>query len=100
MDFQTPQNLAMTSQHFINSIESTIVLLCRALAIEQAKPIEDAQEIARIIIQDKINSLLPDKTVDTIKKISEQNNKIIKNRTLEDGEYPTWVYEILKTFGF
>lgn len=89
MTQQNNSNSAITSKHWINHIDSLIVKITMALAIEYGKkPDPDAKEMTRAIIIDKANLLLPDETVDKINSIKmELINEMKKGNKLASDIY-------------
>lgn len=88
-----PNNIG--SQHYINSLETNIIQIARALAVEHQIPVDpDAKEMTRKIIQEKINSLLSEETRVEIKKLRVDLEKKIKSTNMY--EYDRKVYDLLK----
>lgn len=83
----------INSNYFTNQIDSSIVQLTRALAIEHSiLPDPDAKNMARAIIQDHINVLISDETKAGIKKLMMDTVSKIKS----GDEYASRVYELFK----
>jgi hypothetical protein len=79
---QTQQNSTINvgSKHYINQLESIIIQIARALAIEYQLPVDpDSKEMAREIIQAKANSLLKDKDIEELSKFHKEVVNIIKS---------------------
>lgn len=88
MERSTQQNYSkinVTSQNFINYIDSGIVQLTQALAIEhQVKPDPEAKEMTRNIIQQRANFLLSDEKRKEIREVIKQVHNKIRENKLDD----------------
>lgn len=98
-------SMTITSKHFIDKLESSIIQIAKAFAIEYSLPVDpDAKAMTRDVVQRKINQLLLDKEREGVKEVWDETLKIIKNQghnTKWDVEaYARKVYEALKTAGF
>jgi len=86
-------NTCINSKYYINQIDSIIVQLTLALAIEHAiKPDPDAKNISRTIIQDHINVLLSDETKANLKQFINETIKKVKT----GDQYAMKVYDMIK----
>lgn len=95
---QQTSKVAITSQHYINSLDTAIVQLARAFSIEHGVPIDpDAKEMVRRIVQQRANQLLNDKQVEHIKNVNKDNSAAIKLGTSIPSTYN--LYEIINLVG-
>ena len=98
----TPQKVSSTlvdSQYFLNRLDSLIVQLVRAIAVEQElQPDPDAKNVVRVMLQERINILLNDKDRDKIEKVYND----IKDRLRARSEltYIRNIYELIKIAGY
>lgn len=89
----------INSQHYINSLETNIIQVARALAVEHQVPVDpDAKEMTRKIVQEKINSLISAETKQGIRHLKNDIEKKIKSGDVYD--YDRKVYELLKLVRF
>lgn len=87
----------ITSQLFIQEIEKSIIRLTQCLAIEhQIKPDPEAKNIARRMIQSKLNQLLGDDEIDGIKWLIKATKE---NLAHPPDDYAKAVYELIKMMG-
>jgi len=96
MNNSIPQNNSdnvITSKYWIDNIDSLIVRITMALAIEHGiKPDPNAKEMTRAIIQDKLNILLPDET--KIKIINLKNDIISEMK--KGNNLAGTIYQLIK----
>lgn len=97
---QSSSNFRITSKHFIQQIETSIVKLTQCLAIEhQMKPDPDAKNMARRIIQSRLNQLLSDEEVEGIRLLKKDMKEAPKLYTRPVVEMVNAMYEVLKLTG-
>lgn len=92
---RSPSSFSINSKHYIDKIENDIVNLTKTMSIEYQINIEEAKQMARTIVQRKLNSILSEKQNNGINKLNETVKNKIKNRA--DTEFVNLVYELLKT---
>lgn len=92
---QSPSSFSINSKHYIDKIENDIVNLTKTISIEYQINIEEAKQMARTIVQRKLNGVLSEEQNNGINKLNETVKNKIKNKT--DTEFVNLVYELLKT---
>lgn len=94
---QKISNFRISSQHFIQQIEGSIIRLTQCLAMEhQVKPDPDAKNMARKMIQTRVNQLLNDEEIEGIRWIIKATRH---NLAHPPDDYAKAVYELLKMMG-
>lgn len=100
---QTPSNNSMqvTAKHYADKLESNIIQLARALAIEHQVNVDpDAKKMTREVIQSKANALLSDAERKGLKELWNDTVSQLKMNTSDSIQYVRKVYEALKTAGY
>ena len=105
MSIPLNNSIQVSSKHFVDKLESNIIQIARAYAIEfNLKVDPDAKQMTREVIQRKINQLLTNKEREGIRKLKEETVKIISGKghstELDMNTYARYVYETLKVAGF
>lgn len=95
-------SINISSKYFIDQLETTIIQIARTLSIEQKIPVDpNAKEITREIVQQRLNSLLPESKVAELKDILNNVTGIIKTTTDTPlKELAIKTFHILKLAGF
>ena len=97
---QNSSNFRITSKHFIQQIETSIVKLTQCLSIEhQIKPDPDAKNMARRIIQSRLNQLLSDDEIKGIQLLKKDMNEAPRLYTRPVNDMVNAMYEVLKLTG-
>jgi len=89
--FLSSSSVKISSKHYIDSLENTIIQIAKAISVEQGiKIVPDAMLIVRDILQKKSNELLTD----------EQNNfiqqKIVHYINNSSDQFSQDVYDLLR----
>lgn len=99
----TNSKVSINSVHYINALESNLIQITRALAIEHnVRPDPEAKNMARLAAQDKVNLLLSDEDKDNVRRLWEETIaqlKTIKSKNDAVGNYISDVYELMKMMG-
>lgn len=97
-----PQNsFNVTSKHFINSIENSIVQLVKAIIVEHQVSIDEAKVMARHIVQMKLNQMLTDEQKKGIEDVTKETVETIKEAVGSSYKnYARKVYDLIKVMGF
>ena len=67
----TTSGININSKHYIDQLESSIIQIAKCLSVEKALPVDpDTKEMTRQIVQQKLNTLLPDDLIKTLKDIN------------------------------
>ena len=91
---QLPNSYNINSKHYSDKIENDIVNLTKCLSIEYQIDIESAKEMARVIVQRKLNGIINNTALSEIKNICKTTTDIIKSN--KKDKYYSDVYELLK----
>lgn len=93
---QKTSTFSITSKHFTQQIEVSLIKLIQCLSIEyQITPDPDAKNMARKIVQEKINQMLNDEEIEGVQAFKEA----IKERLANGDEFARAAYEVLKMMG-
>lgn len=94
---QKTSTFSITSKHFMQQIEVSLIRLVQCLSIEyQVKPDPDAKNMARKMIQDKLNQLLNDEEIEGIRSFK---NAIKDRIQKQPDDFTKASYEVLKMMG-
>lgn len=97
---QNSSNFRITSKHFIQQIETSLIKLTQCLAIEhQIKPDPDAKNMARRIVQERVNQLLNDEEIEGIRLLKKDMKEAYKLYTQPVLDMVGAMYEVLKLTG-
>lgn len=96
---QKTSSFRLSSQHFIQQIEGAIIKLTQCLAVEhQVQPDPEAKNIARKMVQTRVNQLLNDEEIEGI-RLFRQALKDNYSGGGDPKELAQAAYEVLKMMG-
>lgn len=96
MESSTTSKINVTSQHFIDHIDTIMIQLTRALAVEhKIRPFPDASQMARAAIINKANNVLTEED----SKFIDEYIRELKNRLGNNQEFDRKSYRILQISG-
>lgn len=100
MNQHQSNSFKINSQYFIQQLDSLIIQLTKALAIEHSiKPDPDAKEMARKILLSRANELMSDKSREFVLAYKKHIQEQIK-QARKPGQYvPNSSYELIKLMG-
>lgn len=94
-------SMTITSKHFIDKLESSIIQIAKAFSIEYSLPVDpDAKAMTRDVVQRKINQLLSEKEREGLRELWKSTVDNLKMSANDSKSYVRMVYEALKTAGF
>lgn len=97
---QKTSGIRVSSNHFIQQIESAIIQLTRCLAAEyQIQPDPDAKNIARKMIQDRVNQLLNKEEIEGVRLLKKAMKEAPSLYSRPIVDIVEAMYEVLKMMG-
>jgi len=104
MSIPSNNSIQVSSKHFIDKLESSIIQIARAYALEFSVKVDpDAKQMTREVIQSKINELLSANEKDNIRQVWLETLRIVKQEPKTNWDLDTYarqIYETLKVAGF